>query len=56
MNQEGKNMRLFQLPIQSSQSFIIKENIVDTSNPLDIEYELKPFIAVWFFIIYLIFL
>jgi hypothetical protein len=42
MHESGREeYEIVQLPIQSSQSFIIKENIVDTSNPLDIEYELN---------------
>jgi hypothetical protein len=31
---------IIQLPIESSQSFIIKENIAQASTQLDIEYEL----------------
>lgn len=35
-----KEYDILQLPIESSQSFIIKENIAEASNPLDIKYEL----------------
>ena len=35
-----KEYDILQLPIESSQSFIIKENIADASTPLDIKYEL----------------
>jgi hypothetical protein len=35
-----KEYDILHLPIESSQSFIIKENIAEASNPLDIKYEL----------------
>lgn len=35
-----KEYDILQLPIESSQSFIIKENIAEASTPLDIQYEL----------------
>jgi hypothetical protein len=35
-----KEYDILQLPVESSQSFIIKENIADASTSLDIKYEL----------------
>ena len=36
-----KEYDIIQLPIENSQSFIIKENVADASSSMDIEYELN---------------
>ncbi len=36
-----KEYDIIQLPVENSQSFIIKENIADASSSMDIEYELN---------------
>ncbi len=42
MHESGvEEYEIVQLPLQSSQSFIIKENIADATDPLDVKYELN---------------
>jgi hypothetical protein len=42
MQESGvEKYEIVQLPLQSSQSFIIKENVADATDPLDVEYELN---------------